>query len=123
MIKMVDTDGDGQVSFHEFQKMIFRYAQQARDAGEDGETKEDVKATTAHKRETKTTTTAMTAEKSQEKKAAVEECLKALELKAPDIKAILRRFPDSGVCSLPLTHPCFISPLLSTLLSVLSLLL
>lgn len=101
MIKMVDTDGDGQVSIHEFQKMIFRYAQQAREAGDDAETKEDGKPAGAGghaaKRETKSVATPMTAEKSQEKKAAVESCLKQLELKAPDIKAILRRFPDSGI--------------------------
>lgn len=38
MIKMVDTDGDGQCSFPEFQKMIFRYAERAYDEDEISDT-------------------------------------------------------------------------------------
>jgi hypothetical protein len=100
MIKMVDTDGDGQVSFHEFQTMIFRYVgeEEVKVTGGVGAGGAGAGGHGAKGGGKETKSAAMTAEKSQEKKAAVEECLKALELKAPDIKAILRRFPESGVC-------------------------
>jgi len=37
---MVDLDGDGQISFPEFSKMVFRYAPQAEDSDDDDESSE-----------------------------------------------------------------------------------
>uniref|UniRef100_A0A7S3ZDK0 Calmodulin n=1 Tax=Lotharella globosa TaxID=91324 RepID=A0A7S3ZDK0_9EUKA len=110
MIKMVDTDGDGQCDFSEFQKMIFRYAERAYDEDEISDTG-DEKDEGAH-RDTKHSVVVKKPVKeskaldTKKRAAHLREVISKLKISQETIDAVFKKFTKSDKPSIMYTEFC-----------------
>jgi len=115
MIRMVDRDGDGQITSNEFTKMVFTYAEQ-RDDDRGGKAKKGKKEEKEDKTETKEPQGISQAQ-SKQRKQIFQDHMEALEMKAVDAQEVLKqRWPKSAAHGAFVKNPNLGMPLFADLL-------